>query len=81
MPGYAATNWWGVLAPAGTPKPIVDKLYKNIQLALQSPEIQQQFAREGAETVTMTPAQFQDFIKAEIDKWGRVIKAGNIKAQ
>ncbi len=81
VPGYTATNWWGVLAPAGTPKPIVDKLYKNIQLALQSPEIQEQFAREGAETVTMTPKQFKGFIKSEIDKWGRVIKAGNIKAQ
>ena len=81
VPGYNATNWWGVLAPAGTPKPILDKLYNNIQLALQSPEIQQQFAREGAEVVTMTPAEFQDFIKSEIDKWGHVVKAGNIKAK
>ena len=81
VPGYNATNWWGVLAPAGTPKPILDKLYQTIQLTLQSPELQHEFALEGAETVTMTPAQFQDFIKSEIDKWGRVIKAGNIKAQ
>ena len=81
VPGYDAENWWGVLAPAGTPKPIVDKLYEKIQLALQSPEMLQAFAREGASPVKMTPAQFQDFIKAEIDKWGRVVKAGNIKAQ
>ena len=81
VPGYAANNWWGILAPAGTPKPVVEKLYQNIQLALKSPEIQQQFAREGAETVTMTSAEFEDFIKAEIVKWGRVAKEGNIKPQ
>ncbi|HZQ11784.1 MAG TPA: tripartite tricarboxylate transporter substrate binding protein [Pseudolabrys sp.] len=81
VPGYAANNWWGIIAPAGTPKPVLDKLYQNVQLALQSPEIREQFAREGASPVTMTPAEFQDFIKAEIDKWGRVVKAGGIKAQ
>ena len=81
VPGYAANNWWGILAPAGTPKPILDKLYNDVQLALQSPEMQQQFEREGAATVTMTPAEFVDFMKAEIDKWGRVVKEGGIKAQ
>jgi len=81
VPGYAANNWWGIIAPAGTPKPVLDKLYQHVQLALQSPEIREQFAREGASPVTMTPAEFQDFIKAEIDKWGRVVKAGGIKAQ
>ncbi len=81
LPGYAANNWWGIMVPAGTPKPIVDKLYKAVQESLKSPEMQQAFAREGAASVTMTPAEFQDFIKAEIVKWGRVIKAGGIKAQ
>jgi tripartite-type tricarboxylate transporter receptor subunit TctC len=81
VPGYAANNWWGIMAPAGTPKPIVEKLYQKIQLALQSPEMQEAFAREGASPVTMTSAQFQDFIKAEIVKWGRVVKEGGIKAQ
>jgi tripartite-type tricarboxylate transporter receptor subunit TctC len=81
LPGYAANNWWGIMVPAGTPKPIVDKLYKAVQESLKSPEMQQAFAREGAASVTMTPAEFQDFIKAEIVKWGGVIKAGGIKAQ
>jgi tripartite-type tricarboxylate transporter receptor subunit TctC len=81
VPGYAANNWWGILAPAGTPAPIVAKLYKNIQLALQSPEVQGQFAREGAATVEMSSAQFADFIDEEIAKWGRVVKEGHIRAQ
>ena len=81
VPGYAANNWWRILAPAGTPKPIVEKLYKNIQLALQSPEMQQAFAREGAASVTMSSAEFTDFIKTEIAKWGRVVKEGHITAR
>jgi tripartite-type tricarboxylate transporter receptor subunit TctC len=81
LPGYAANNWWGIFAPAGTPKPIVEKLYKDIQLALQSPEMLKEFDIEGAAPVTMTSAEFADFVKAEIDKWAKVVKAGNIKAQ
>ena len=80
MPGYAANTWWGIMAPAGTPQPIVEKLYKNIPLALQSPEMQQAFAREGAACVTMSSAEFADFIKTEIAKWGRVVKEGHITA-
>jgi tripartite-type tricarboxylate transporter receptor subunit TctC len=81
VPGYAANNWWGIVAPAGTPKPIVEKLYRQIQLALRSPEMQQAFAREGASPITMTPAEFEDFVKAEIVKWERVVKEGGIKGQ
>jgi tripartite-type tricarboxylate transporter receptor subunit TctC len=81
VPGYAANNWWGILVPAGTPKPIVDKLYQAIQECMKAPELQQAFAREGAAPVTMTSAQFADFIKAEIDKWGRVVKEGGIPPQ
>jgi len=81
VPGYAADNWWGLAAPAGLPKPIADKLYTATQAALKSPELQAAFDREGAATVEMTPAQFADYIKTEIDKWGHVVKEGNIHAQ
>jgi tripartite-type tricarboxylate transporter receptor subunit TctC len=81
VPGYAANNWWGILVPAGTPKPIVDKLYQAVQECMKSPELQEAFAREGAAPVTMTPTEFQDFIKAEIVKWGRVVKEGGITPQ
>jgi len=81
VPGYLADNWWGLLAPAGTPEPIVVKLYEATQEALKAPELQQVFAREGASAVTMTRDEFAKYIQNEIVKWGRVVKEGNIKAQ
>jgi tripartite-type tricarboxylate transporter receptor subunit TctC len=80
VPGYDAENWWGILAPADTPQPIVDKLYTAVQAVLKSPEVQAQFAREGARTVEMTSDQFRDYIKTEMAKWSRVVKEDNIKA-
>ena len=72
----------GVLwRPAGLPKPIAEKLYRATQAALKSPELQAAFDREGAATVEMSSAQFADYIQAEIAKWGRVVKEGNIHAQ
>jgi len=81
VPDYTATNWWGIVAPAGTPKPVIDKLYAKVQEALKAPSLQEAFAREGASTVTMTSAEFQDFMKAEIAKWAAVVKEGHITAQ
>ena len=81
VPGYVADNWWGIVGPAGMPKPIVDRLYKDIQEVLKSKELTEAFAREGAEAVTMTSEEFAKYIENEIVKWGRVVKEGNIKAQ
>jgi len=81
VPDYTATNWWGIVAPAGAPKPVIDKLYAKIQEALKAPSLQEAFAREGASTVTMTSAEFQDFMKAEIAKWAAVVKEGHITPQ
>jgi len=81
VPGYVADNWWGIVAPAGTPQPIVDKLYKDIQDVLKSPELTAAFAREGAAAVTMTTAEFGKYMEDEMAKWARVVKEGNIRAQ
>jgi len=81
VPGYEANNWWGIRAPAGTPKAIVDRLYGDIQAVLTSPELKAAFDREGAATVTMSSEEFAKYIENEIVKWGRVVKEGNIKAQ
>lgn len=81
VPGYVADNWWGLAAPAGLPKPIIDKLYSATQAALKAPELQAQFEREGAATVEMSTAEFGEYIKTEIEKWGRVVKEGNIHSQ
>jgi len=81
VPGYVADNWWGIMAPAGTPQPIVDRLYRDIQAVLKSPELTAAFDREGAAAVTMSTEEFSKYIENEIVKWGRVVKEGNIKAQ
>jgi tripartite-type tricarboxylate transporter receptor subunit TctC len=81
LPGYDVANWIGIVAPAGTPAAIVDKLNKEIAAAMQSPEVQKQLANEGAETTSMTPAEFGAFMEKELVKWGRVVKEGGIKAQ
>ena len=81
VPGYVADNWWGIVAPAGTPQPIIDKLYRDIQDVLKSPELTAAFAREGAAAVTMSTADFGKYMEAEMAKWARVVKEGNIKAQ
>jgi tripartite-type tricarboxylate transporter receptor subunit TctC len=81
VPNYAANNWWGIVAPAGTPAPIVEKLYKAVQAALKAPALQAEFAREGASSVEMTSAEFGDYIKTEIGKWGDVVKKGHIQAR
>lgn len=81
VPGYAAANWWGILAPAGTPAAITEKLHDAIQVALKSPDLQKEFAREGATTSAMSAAEFGDYIKSEIAKWGRVVRDDNIQAR
>jgi len=81
VPGYVADNWWGIVAPAGTAQPIIDKLYRDIQDVLKSPELTAAFAREGAAAVTMSTADFGKYMEAEMAKWARVVKEGNIKAQ
>ena len=81
VPGYEAVNWWGVVAPAGTPAPIIARLHKAIQEVQTSAEVQKQFSSEGAEIVQMTPTEFAAFIEKEMTKWGRVVKEGGIKAQ
>ena len=81
VPGYAAANWWGFAAPAGTPQPIIAKLHKEITAVLNSPAVQKQFEADGAEIRHMSTPDFARFIESEIEKWGRVIKEAKIKLQ
>jgi len=81
VPGYEANNWWGILAPAGTPRPIIDRLYKEISGILSSTETQKVFGDQGAEVDKLGPAEFGPYIAAETAKWGKVIKEANIKAE
>ena len=81
LPGYEAMNWFGVLAPAGTARPIVDRLHKEIAAALKSPDVRKQLAAEGTQIVASTPDQFAAYIRSETEKWARVARAAGIKPQ
>src|SRR5262245_6426626 len=74
VPGYEATNWWGIVVPAGTPAPIVARLHKAITEAQDSPDLQKQFATEGAEVVRMNSPEFGRFMVIELNKWERGVK-------
>jgi tripartite-type tricarboxylate transporter receptor subunit TctC len=79
VPGLVAVNWWGVLLPAGTPKAIVDKFHADMVKVMQDAVVKSKFADLGVEAVSSTPEQFGSFIKAEMDKYARLIKETNMK--
>jgi tripartite-type tricarboxylate transporter receptor subunit TctC len=81
VPGYVATNWWGIVAPAGTPQPIVDKLHDTIASLLDSADTKKFLDNEGAAPVHMGSAEFGRFIEAEVAKWGPVVKQAGMKAE
>jgi tripartite-type tricarboxylate transporter receptor subunit TctC len=81
VPGYEATNWWGIMAPAGTPQAIIDKLHKDIEAVQNSADVQQQFARQGASILKMSTPEFGTFIQSEMNKWQRVVKEGKLKKE
>jgi tripartite-type tricarboxylate transporter receptor subunit TctC len=78
IPNYDATIWMGVMAPAGTPKPVVDLLNREINKILSRPDIQETWRRQGANTMVMAPDAFGRYVEAEIERWAKVIKANNI---
>ena len=75
VPGYDVATWYGVLAPAGTPRPIVDRLNREIVTILKTPEVRQKLQDDGAEVVAGTPEAFEKMMRAELEKWARVVKA------
>jgi len=81
LPGYESHNWWGVLAPAGTPQPVIDRLYTAMSEVLLSKETSKRMETEGAEAVRMTPVEFGTFISVELAKWGKVAREIGIKAE
>lgn len=80
-PGYEATAWLGILAPSGTPREIVNRLNTQILKVLSLPEVRERLAAQGAEIVTSTPDQFSAYIKSELAKWGKVVKAAGMKIE
>ena len=81
VPGYEVTLWYGVLAPAGTPAPVVTTLNRTLVRALDAAETRERMSGEGAEPSPTTPDQFRAFIKSEIGRWSSVMKSTGIRPQ
>lgn len=81
VPGYEVTNWFGLVAPANTPKNVVAKLHADVSKALQQPELRSQLEKMGADVVNNTPEQFAAQIRVDSAKWAKIIKEANIKLE
>jgi tripartite-type tricarboxylate transporter receptor subunit TctC len=81
LPGYEVSGWFGLLAPAGTPRAVVDVLYRAVSAVLKQPDLQKQMFELGAEPGGNTPDEFARQIAAEIDKWKKVVAATGVKIE
>jgi tripartite-type tricarboxylate transporter receptor subunit TctC len=81
VPGYEATIWLGLMAPASTPKPIVDKLNAEIQKVLKRDDIKEAWGKQGAVPMLMSPEEFDKYLRADIEKWSHVVKVSGATVQ
>ncbi len=81
VPNYEATIWVGLMAPKGTPKPVIDRLNEIVSRVASQPDVRAQWGRQGATPLVMNPAAFDKYIADDIAKWARVIKTANIKPE
>ena len=81
VPGYETINWWGILAPAGTPVPIVTKLNNEVKAILATDDVKKQLLKDGVEVDHLGPAEFGKFLEKETANWTRVVKKANIKLE
>jgi tripartite-type tricarboxylate transporter receptor subunit TctC len=80
VPGYEATIWLGIMAPTGTPKEIVDKLNAEITKVIGRADVKEAWARQGAVPMAMSPAEFDKYLRTDIEKWAKVVASSGIKA-
>jgi tripartite-type tricarboxylate transporter receptor subunit TctC len=80
VPGYEATIWLGVMAPKGTPADVVELLNKEISKVVQQPAVREAWAKQGAVPMQMSVAEFDAYLKKDIEKWAEVVKKAGIKA-
>jgi tripartite-type tricarboxylate transporter receptor subunit TctC len=79
VPGYEATIWLGVMVPSGTPKPIIDKLNGEITKVVNQTEVKEAWAKQGAVPMSMTPEEFRQYLRTDIEKWAKVVKISGAK--
>jgi tripartite-type tricarboxylate transporter receptor subunit TctC len=80
LTGYDISSWFGLFAPANTPAPVVEKIYRETAKVLQSPDVRERFSREGAEPVASTPAEFGAYVRSEFAKYAKLVRDTGIKA-
>ena len=81
MPGFEVNVWFGMQVPAGTPRPVVDKLNRDIVALLKDPEVVKRFRDQGVEVVASTPEQFSQLVQSEVVKWTQLIQDANIRIE
>ncbi len=80
LAGFVVTPWWGIFAPAGTPRPVIDRLHRDIVAALRTKELTDFFAGQGTDIVGNTPEQFGAYVRREVVRWGEVVRASGATA-
>ncbi len=81
VPGYESTIWLGIMAPAGTPKAIVDRLNAEINKVIARSDVKEAWDRQGAVPLLMTPGEFETYLRADIEKWAQVVKTAGLRAE
>jgi len=81
LPGYDFSSWYGLMVPAGTPQPVIGRLHDETVKALKLPDLQQRLASEGCDAVGSTPEQLAAYIKSEMARWAKVVKASGMQAE
>ena len=81
MPNYLMTVWLGVVAPAGTPKPIADRIHALVQSLIRDPAARKRMAGAAIDVMPMTQEEFETFVKVEYVKWGKIVKDAGVEPQ
>ena len=81
VPGYESTIWLGIMAPAGTPKPIVERLNAEINKAIERPDVKAAWDKQGAVPLVLSPSEFDAYLRKDIEKWAQVVKSAGIKPE
>ena len=81
VPGYEMTTWFAIMAPHGTPAPIIERMHKELQAALHQPDVEARFTAQGVQAGDMSPAQLGSFIRTETTKWAKIVKDSGAKAE
>jgi len=81
LPGFEVSTWYAIWAPKGTPEPIVERMARELKTALETPEIQEIWVKNGSDVTIMLRAEFGAYVRSEIERWGKVVKEAGVKLE